>query len=106
MTPLLDRAEVFAALGDPYRLGILDRLGRAPSSATTLAEAGGQITRQAVTKHLRVLERAGLVEARRTGREVLYEVRPRELERSARWLDDVAAGWERRLAAIKDAAES
>jgi DNA-binding transcriptional ArsR family regulator len=63
------------------------------------------VSRQAVTKHLQVLEGVGLLRSRRTGREVLYVVRPEALARQARWLDDVAAAWERRLASVKAAAE-
>ncbi len=105
MSVVAERAEVFAALGDPNRLRILDHLTRSPASATALVE-DLEITRQAVAKHLRVLEGAGLVEGARTGREVRFELRPAQVERAARWLDDVAVGWERRLAAVKRAAES
>ena len=98
-------AEVFAALGDPNRQRLLELLAaRGSASATALAEPIA-VTRQAVDKHLRVLERAGLVSASRAGREVLYAVRGEELERSAAWLHDVAAQWDRRLASIKAAAE-
>jgi len=99
-------ADVFAALGDPNRQRLLELLaagGRA--SATTLA-APIAVTRQAVDKHLRVLERAGLVSSARAGRQVMYAVRGEEFERSAAWLRDVAASWDRRLAAIKAAAEA
>lgn len=97
--------EVFAALGDPNRQRILELLAtRGRASATTLA-APVAVTRQAVDKHLRVLERAGLVSATREGREVLYDVRGEELERSAAWLTDVAVTWDRRLATIKATAE-
>jgi DNA-binding transcriptional ArsR family regulator len=97
--------EVFAALGDPTRHRLLDELaGREPASAAALAEPL-TITRQAVEKHLRVLEHAGLVRADREGRRVRYAVRPETLSASATWLDQVARGWERRLAAVKAAAE-
>lgn len=99
-----DAAEVFAALGDRYRLGILRELGTRPASATALA-ADAPVTRQAVVKHLRILERAGLVAARREGREVVYDVRRDGLEAPAQWLDDIATAWDRRLNAVKRAAE-
>lgn len=105
MTAVAERAEVFAALGDPNRLRIVDHLTRTPASATTLVGELA-ITRQAVAKHLRVLEGAGLVAANRAGREVRFELRPEQVERAAGWLGDVAVAWERRLAAIKRAAES
>jgi Predicted transcriptional regulators len=102
----LTTAPVFAALGDPNRqtlLLLLVREGRA--SASSLAPSL-EVSRQAVDKHLRVLERAGLVESARSGREVLYTVRRAELERSAAWLRELAENWERRLGAIKTAAET
>jgi DNA-binding transcriptional ArsR family regulator len=64
------------------------------------------VSRQAVVKHLQVLEAAGLVQAARAGREVLYSVRPEPLDASARWLAELSAAWDRRLAAIKRAAEA
>ena len=96
---------VLAALADPTRRQLLDVLvdtGRA--SATTLA---GQlpVSRQAVVKHLQVLEAAGLVERVRAGREVLYSARPDPLDASARWLADLSAAWDRRLDALKQAAD-
>jgi DNA-binding transcriptional ArsR family regulator len=64
------------------------------------------VSRQAINKHLNVLERAGLVESARSGREVLYSVRRDELDRSATWLREVAEQWDRRLAMIKAIAEA
>jgi DNA-binding transcriptional ArsR family regulator len=84
-------ASVFGALADPTRLGLLELLIHARrASATTLA-AGLPVTRQAVIKHLHVLEAAGLVSRLRSGREVLYMARVGPLEASARWLTDLAA---------------
>lgn len=99
-------AEVFAALGDPHRQDLLETLAAHArgASATTLA-ATRPVSRQAVDKHLRVLQRAGLVEATRSGRQVLYAVRQEELARSAAWLTALAARWDQRLAVIKTAAE-
>lgn len=99
-----DAAEVFAALGDRHRLGLLRVLGIRPASATALA-ADATVTRQAVVKHLRVLERVGLVAGRREGREVVYDVQREGLEVPSQWLDDIAAAWDRRLDAVKRAAE-
>ena len=97
--------EVFAALADPTRWRVLTLLAeRGDGTATTLA---GElpVSRPAVIKHLAVLARAGLVEARRRGREVRYTVRPERLDAAARDLADLAAAWEARLAAIKRMAE-
>jgi len=98
-------AEAFAALGDPHRIDLLQRLSRDGQATATSLAAPLPMSRQAVTKHLRVLEGAGLLRTRRTGREVHYVVRPDALARQARWLDDVAAAWDRRLAGVKAAAE-
>lgn len=103
---VLTTAPVFAALGDPNRqtlLLLLAHSGRA--SASSLAPSL-EVSRQAVDKHLRVLERAGLVESARSGREVLYTVRRAELDRSAAWLRELAENWDKRLDAIKIAAEA
>jgi DNA-binding transcriptional ArsR family regulator len=97
---------VLAALADPTRRQLLDVLldaGRA--SATTLA-GRLPVSRQAVVKHLQILQAAGLVEAVRAGREVLYAVRPDPLDASARWLAELSATWDRRLNALKRAAEA
>jgi DNA-binding transcriptional ArsR family regulator len=105
VTAATSTAPVFAALGDVNRqrlLMMLVRDGRA--SASSLAPSL-DVSRQAVDKHLRVLARAGLIESARAGREVLYSVRSGELDRSAAWLRELAAGWDARLASIKDAAE-
>ena len=97
---------VLAALADPMRRRVLATLAeRGEATATTLATVL-PVSRQAVVKHLNVLDRAGLVEARKQGREVRYLVRPAALDRTARWMDQLAADWARRLEAIKRIAES
>lgn len=98
--------EVLAALADPTRRRLLDALAaRGEATATTLS-AELPVTRQAVVKHLAVLERAGLVEGRRRGREVRYAVRAAPLDAAARWMAALAEEWDTRLAAIKRIAES
>ena len=97
---------VFAALADPTRWRVLTLLAeRGEGTATSLA---GElpVSRVAVVKHLAVLERAGLVESRRQGREVLYTVRAEPLGETARWMAQLASQWEGRLAAIKRLAEA
>jgi DNA-binding transcriptional ArsR family regulator len=97
---------VLAALADPTRRRLLDLLAaQGEVSATTLAERL-PVTRQAVVKHLAVLDAAGLVGGRRVGREVRYEVRPAALDATARWMVALAADWDRRLAGIKRLAEA
>lgn len=98
--------EVFAALADSTRRQLLDALAdRGEATATTLATVL-PVSRQAVVKHLGVLDRAGLVESRRSGREVRFAVRPERLDATARWMARVAADWDSRLAAIKRLAEA
>lgn len=93
-------APVFAALGDPTRLGVVARLSAGgPLSATALA-GGAKVTRQAVSKHLRVLEDAGLVEAARRGREQRWALRPERLEEARAQLDLVARRWDDALARL------
>lgn len=79
-------------------------LGHRPASASALADEL-PISRQAIAKHLKVLTDVGLVVATRVGREIRYEAVGARLSEVARRLDGIAAGWERRLARIKDVAE-
>ena len=96
---------VFAALADPTRRWLLGLLaGAGELTATALADRL-PISRQAIVKHLAVLDAAGLVRGRRIGREVRYAVRPESLESTARWMAALASDWDRRLAAIKRIAE-
>ncbi|MFD9002363.1 ArsR/SmtB family transcription factor [Streptomyces sp. NPDC059582] len=97
---------VLAALADPTRRRLLDLLAaRGEATATTLAEQL-PVSRQAVVKHLTVLDAAGLVRSGRVGREVRYAVRPAALDTTARWMASLAADWDRRLATIKRVAEA
>ncbi|MFF3958901.1 ArsR/SmtB family transcription factor [Streptomyces sp. NPDC001890] len=97
---------VLGALADPMRRQLLDLLAaRDEATATALAERL-PVSRQAVVKHLAVLDAAGLVSGRRVGREVRYAVRPAALDTTARWMASLAADWDRRLANIKRVAEA
>jgi DNA-binding transcriptional ArsR family regulator len=94
-------APVFAALGDETRLSLLARLcERAPCSISQLAE-GSSITRQAITKHLRVLEGAGLVRGEAAGRECLFEIEAKPLEDVRDYLERVSQQWDEALARLK-----
>ncbi len=95
---------VFAALGDETRWSILAALGEADASASALA-GRLPVTRQAIAKHLAVLQEVGLVESVRVGRELRYRVLGAQLSETARRLDRIGADWDRRLAAIKRIAE-
>ena len=100
-----DPHHVFAALGDPTRLAVYRRLSSAgPATATGLA-AQLPVTRQAVAKHLAALTEAGLVDRVRHGREVRYSLRPDALTETVRWMADVGAGWDDRLAKLKAVVE-
>lgn len=94
-------APVFAALGDRTRLALLARLssGR-PHSISQLA-AGSKLTRQAITKHLRVLERVKLVHSVRQGRESQFELNPQPLAELRDYLDRVSQQWDGALARLK-----
>ncbi|MFJ2832102.1 ArsR/SmtB family transcription factor [Streptomyces sp. NPDC087263] len=97
---------VLGALADPTRRQLLDLLAaQGEATATTLAERL-PVSRQAVVKHLVVLDAAGLVSGGRVGREVRYAVRPEALNATARWMAGLAADWDRRLANIKRVAEA
>jgi DNA-binding transcriptional ArsR family regulator len=98
--------ELWAAIGDPTRRRVVDvLLDRGEATATAMA---GElpVTRQAVAKHLAVLDRAGLVQARRQGREVRYAIRSQRLVAATRSMAQVAAEWDARLSAIKRIAEA
>jgi DNA-binding transcriptional ArsR family regulator len=95
---------MFAALGDETRWSILTALGEGEASASALA-GRLPVTRQAIAKHLAVLQDVGLVEPVRVGRELRYRVIGAQLSETARRLDAIGAEWDRRLSAIKRIAE-
>jgi len=95
------RAPVFAALGDETRLSLVARLcAGQPYSIAELTE-GHKLTRQAITKHLRVLERAGIVHSIRRGRESRFEFVPEPIEAIKEYLDLVSEQWDQTLARLK-----
>jgi DNA-binding transcriptional ArsR family regulator len=97
---------VLGALVDPTRRRLLDLLAaRGAATATTLA-GRLPVSRQAIVKHLAVLDAAGLVVGSRVGREVRFSLRPGGLDATTRWMSSLAADWDRRLAAIKLAVEA
>jgi DNA-binding transcriptional ArsR family regulator len=96
---------MFSALGDETRWNILTALGEGDASASALA-GSLPVSRQAIAKHLAVLQEVGLVEPVRVGREVRFRVLGSHLRDTARRLDEIGAAWDRRLAAIREIAES
>lgn len=94
-------APLFAALGDETRLALLHQLGDgAPRSIARLTDATS-LTRQAVTKHLRILEDVGLVRHAREGRETHYRLDPKPLHDAKLALDAIAQQWDDALARLK-----
>jgi len=105
MTAQIDD-ELWSAIADPSRRQVLDLLvSNGEVSASWLA---GRVpfTRQAVSKHLVVLERAGLISRRKQGREVVYRVQAGRLDQAARAMAALAAQWDRRLDTIRRLAET
>ena len=95
------QAPVFAALGDSTRLRLVARLAEGqPQSITHLTEGTG-ITRQGVTKHLRVLAGAGVVRAARRGRETLWQLERQRIEAARRSLERISAQWDEALSRLK-----
>ena len=87
-------AAVLAALGDGKRLLLVSKLcSRGPQSIAHLT-FGSKITRQAITKHLCALERAGVVESRRVGRERIWEIRTSRLKQARGYLDQISRQWD------------
>lgn len=94
-------ASVFGALGDRTRLRLVSSLAeRGPQSIRRLTEGSG-LTRQAITKHLRVLNGAGLVRGSRRGRESVWALEPKTLDVARRYLDLVSSRWDDALSRLK-----
>lgn len=99
--PAAHSASLFAALGDENRLRLVARLcADGPQSITRLA-TGSKVTRQAITKHLRVMEKAGLVRCTRQGRESLWQMEQQRLEEAQHYLEQISAQWDAALLRLK-----
>jgi DNA-binding transcriptional ArsR family regulator len=94
-------APVFAALGDPTRLALVAALSDGRPRSLTELKRGSPHSRQAVAKHLRVLETAGLVSSLRVGRETRFAFRPEPMVGVLTWLDDIGRQWEDALSRLK-----
>ncbi len=98
-------ALIFAALGDRTRLRLVSRLcDHGPMSITRLT-AGSNVTRQAITKHLRVMEEAGLVRSARHGRESVWQLDQRRLEDARHYLDLISKQWDHALDRLRKLVE-
>jgi DNA-binding transcriptional ArsR family regulator len=100
-----DPHPVLAALADPTRRAVFERLNeRGPASASQLASEL-PVTRQAISKHLGLLDSVGLVDRREQGREVVYSARVAPLADVASWLEEVGSAWDNRLERLKESFE-
>jgi DNA-binding transcriptional ArsR family regulator len=98
-------APVFAALGDKTRLALVAKLCAGQPYSISQLTQGSKLTRQAITKHLRVLENAGIVHSVHTGRESLFGFDPAPVEEIKQYLDFVSAQWDQALARLKSFVE-
>lgn len=99
-------APVFAALGDATRLELVSRLNDGQARSIAQLTDGLDLTRQGVTKHLRVLERAGIVSSSTVGRESQFTFEPEQVKQAISYLDRVSAQWDDALARLKSFVES
>ena len=91
---------VFAALGDPTRRSIIERLAQGEACVTEVAEPF-QMSLNAVSKHIRVLEASGLVERHKRGREHVLSINPRSMDEINDWIEQTRRYWEARLDAME-----
>jgi DNA-binding transcriptional ArsR family regulator len=99
------RAPVFAALGDGTRLRLLARLSRGERFSISQLTEGTKLSRQAITKHLRILERVQMVHSIRCGRESVFQFNPAPIIEMKQYLDQVSAQWDEALARLKSFVE-
>lgn len=98
-------APVFAALGDGTRLWLLAKLSRGERFSISQLTEGSKLSRQAITKHLRVLQRVEVVRSIRSGRENLFQFNPAPIVEMKQYLDQVSAQWDEALARLKSFVE-
>jgi DNA-binding transcriptional ArsR family regulator len=99
-------APVFAALGDGTRLWLLAKLSRGERFSISQLTEGSALTRQAITKHLRVLEQVKIVRRTRSGRESLFQFNPEPIDEMKEYLDQVSQQWDQALARLKSFLEN
>jgi len=102
---LADSAPIFAALGDATRLRLVIRLSTGESLSITTLASGAPVTRQAITKHLHVLEQAGLIRGVRHGREQFWRIQPRRLLAARRCIEIIEQQWDDALSRLAEFAE-
>lgn len=100
------KAVIFAALGDPTRLSLVEKLMDKQAYSISSLTENTKISRQAITKHLTVLENVELVSKLKRGRESLYVLNPKPLQTIQEYLDIIAKQWEHSLSRLKMFAEN
>ena len=98
-------AQVFAALGSVTRLALVSRLSDGKEHSITELSDGLDLTRQAITKHLQVLQHAGIVNSQRVGRESRFTIRPGAIKRAKNYLTRVSDQWDKAIARLRAAVE-
>ena len=98
---LANPVPVFAALGDATRLELVSRLSDGQGHSIAQLTGGLSLTRQAITKHLRVLEQAGIVSSSRVGRESRFTYLPEPIEQARSYLNTVSEQWDDALSRLK-----
>ena len=99
--PAIRYAPIFAALSDETRLALIDQLGAGDLRSIAQLTHGTRLSRQAVTKHLRVLQRARIVKSVRSGREALFELDPAPIKQIGQYVDLVSRQWDQALLRLK-----
>jgi DNA-binding transcriptional ArsR family regulator len=102
---LRDAAPLFAALGDETRLRLINRLSSGGPGSITQLSAKSDVSRQAITKHLRVLADAGLVRSTRKGREQVWDLETKRLADAHQYLDRISRGWDEALERLRSFVE-
>jgi len=100
-TKRIRSAQLFAALGDETRLGLITRLCASGPMSVSALTVDSRVTRQGVTKHLRVMERVGLARGKRHGRESVWEVDLMRIEDAQRYLEEISTQWDEALARLQ-----
>ncbi|MBC7661727.1 MAG: helix-turn-helix transcriptional regulator [Chitinophagaceae bacterium] len=103
---LSEKAQIFAALGDETRLKLVTRLADGEAHSITQLAEGFPLTRQAITKHLRVLEGVGLVHSVKTGRESQFQLDPKPMDDLKVYIAEVSKRWDDHLDRLKNFLES
>lgn len=98
-------APLFAALGDETRLSLVAKLSGGERRSISQLTHGSRLTRQAITKHLRVLQAAGVVRSVRSGRESLFEFHPQPMQEARKYLDLVSEQWDKALSRLQSFVE-